>query len=232
MAIETSPAHQPQSATRLLSRPSTAGVVSAVLVVVIWTTLTLAHTEKLVPTSTVAASPARIAHGHLWLLVTSGLLVQRPIVLSLVSFVLLAVLVVAVCGTKVMWLGAIIGHVLSTVITYGVIAAVRLVDHTAYSALQHAPDYGVSAIAAAWLGSIARTAWARRGSSPRGKAAVVLACAAVALFAWLVERHVQRHLTFLDSEHGFAFIIGVLIVRNPWSLRLHVRPALFRHTPA
>ena len=227
MAIETSPAHQPHTAASLISRPSAAGVLSVLLLVATWTMLTVAHAEKLFPTSEVAASPSRVRNGEVWLLVTSGLLVQRPIALSLVSFVVLALLVVIVCGPKVLWLSAIIGHVFSTVIAYGLLAAVRLADHTAYASLQHSPDYGVSAIAAAWLGAIACTAWPRRGSSLRGKAAVVLSCAAVALFAWMVQRHVQRHLTFLDSEHGFAFALGVLVIRNPWSIASHARLTLF-----
>jgi len=227
MAIETSPAHQPHAVASLISRPSAGGVLSALLLVVTLTTLTVAHAEKLLSTSKLAASPSRVGNGDLWLLATSGLLVQRPIALSLVSFVALALLVVVVCGPKVLWLCAIIGHVFSTVIAYGLLAAVRLADHTAYASLQHSPDYGVSAIAAAWLGAIACTAWPRRGSSLRGKAAVVLSCAAVALFAWMVQRHVQRHLTFLDSEHGFAFALGVLVIRNPWSIASHARLTLF-----
>jgi hypothetical protein len=231
MAIETSPAHQTQTTPSLIARPSALGTLSAVVLVATWTTLTVAHVGKLVATSSVAASPSRVADGRVWLLVTSGLLVQRPIVLSLVSFVVLAVLALVVCGPKVLWLGAIIGHVFSTVIAYGLLAVVRLADHTAYSSLLHAPDYGVSAVAAAWLGSIACTAWARRGSSLRGKAAVLLSCVAVALFAWMVQRHVQKHLTFLDSEHGFAFALGVLIVRNPWSIASRPRLTLLRKAP-
>jgi hypothetical protein len=195
------------------------------MLVVTWTTLTVAHAGKLLSTNQIAASPSRITHGDVWLLITSGLLVQRPIVLSLVSFVALALLAVVVCGPKVLWLCAIIGHVFSTVIAYGLLAAVRLVDHTAFASLQHSPDYGVSAIAAAWLGAIACTAWPRRGSSLRGKATVILSCAAVTLFAWMVQRHVQHHLTFLDSEHGFAFAIGILVARNPWTIASQARRA-------
>jgi hypothetical protein len=223
MTIETSPAHHRDAAARLLPRLSLAGVLSALLVVVTWTTLTVAHEGRLVSSSVFAATPARVRHGELWLLVTSGLLVQRPIVVSLLAFVALAILAIAFCGAKVMWLCAVIGHVFSTVIVYGLLAAVTLVDPHAFASLQHAPDYGVSAIAAAWLGAIACTAWSRRGASLRGKAAVILSCAAVAVFAWMVERHMQRRLTFLDSEHGFAFALGLLVVRNPWSIASQVR---------
>jgi hypothetical protein len=208
-------------AARLVLRPSSAGALSVLLLGVAWTTLTVAHVEGFLSTAAVSASPSRVAHGDLWLLATSGLVVQRPIALSLVSFVALAVLVVVVCGSRVLWLSAVVGHVLSTVIAYGLLAAVRFADRTAFASLQHAPDYGVSAIAAAWLGAIACTAWPRHGAALRRKAGVVLSCVAVALFAWMTQRHVQRHLTFLDSEHGFAFALGVLVVRHPWRIALH-----------
>ena len=124
------------------------------------------------------------------------------------------------CGSSVLWISALVGHVLSTLIAYGLFAAARMFDHDLYQGLLRAPDYGVSAIAASWLGAVAAAEWRRRGSSFRGKAAIVMSCAAVAMFAWMVQRHVQHHLTFLDSEHGFAFGLGVLIVLDGRATRL------------
>jgi hypothetical protein len=204
----------------VLSRPSAASIFSVLVVIASWTALTIAHAAGRFPTNALAATPARVAQGQVWRLLTSGLVVQRPIVLSLVSFVLLAVLVVVICGPRLLWLVMILGHVCSTLVAYGLLPAVSLVDHAAYTAVVQAPDYGVSAIAAAWLGAVACTAWMHRGSSARGKAAVLLSCAAVAVFAFLVERHVQRHLTFLDSEHVFAFAVGVLAVAKRWRFSL------------
>ena len=209
------------------ARPSPAAAIGVGLLVATWTALTFAHVERLVSTGSVAASPEQIAEGRVWLLVTSGLLVQQPIVVSLVSFVALAVFVFVICGVRVLWLSALVGHVLSTVIAYALLAAVRSTDHDVFQGLLSAPDYGVSAIAAAWLGAIAYTMWGRRGSSLRGRAAIVLSCVAVALFAWMMQRHAQRHLTFLDSEHAFAFVLGILVVRNRWPSRA----TLGQHAP-
>jgi hypothetical protein len=75
------------SGVSLIVRPSAAGVLSVLLLVVMWTTLSVAHAEKLLSTSKLAASPLRVGNSDFWLLVTSGLLVQRPIALLLVSFV-------------------------------------------------------------------------------------------------------------------------------------------------
>ena len=202
------------------SRRSAAAFASVLALAAVWTTVTVARGEGLVPGRWVAASPARIGHGQIWLLFTSGLLVQRPVALSLVSVVLLAMVAVAVCGPRQFWIAMIVGHVFSTLIAYGLLAAARLVDHGIFASLVHAPDYGVSAIAAAWLGSIAGTAWERRGSSPGGKAAIVVCCTAVAVFGWTAERHVQHHLTFLDSEHVFAFALGLLALLHRSTLHL------------
>lgn len=196
-------------------------MLSLGLLVATWTVLTVIHTERLLATSAVAASPEQIGKGRVWLLLTSGLLVQRPIVLSLASVIALACVVLVVCGTRALWVSALLGHVLSTVVTYGLVASARTVDPDAYRSLLRMPDYGVSAIAAAWLGAIAYSAWRRRGSSLGGKAAIVLSCIAVAVFAWMVQRHAQRHLTFLDSEHGFAFLFGILAVQTRWHAGLH-----------
>src|SRR5207302_1066960 len=68
-----------------------------------------------------------------------------------------------------------------------------------------APDYGVSAIAAAWLGAVACVFWRRRGPTITGKAPVAISCLAVAVFAWML----RRHLNPLDSEHALAFAIGL-----------------------
>lgn len=214
-------------------RRSAVLVLNAVLVLASWVTLTVAHVQGRLPTRELAASPARIADGQEWLLLTSGLVVQRPVVLSLISFVLLALLVLWMCGPVVMWLVMIAGHVFSTLVAYGLLAVLRAVDPASYAALWQADDYGVSAIAAGWLGVVACSAWSRRGSSARGRAAVVVACAAVGVFALMVERHVQGNLTFLESEHVFAFAFGVLAVARPWRLSLAaLRPVRTLKAPA
>jgi membrane associated rhomboid family serine protease len=95
----------------------------------------------------------------------------------------------------------------------------RLVDPGAFQRLVTAPDYGVSAICAAWLGAVAGTGWQKRGESIR-RAAIVLGCVAAASLAWFVR---GRGLDVLDSEHVFAFGIGVAAANaKPFPRKLRV----------
>jgi hypothetical protein len=174
---------------------------------VVVVTLTVAQATGEIDVGAVAASPQRIASGRLWLLVTSGLLVQKPFAVSLLSFAALGVLTLVVCGWRVLAWAALLGHVTATLIVYGALALVRLAAPDAFEGVWSTPDYGVSAIAAAWLGAVACVAWRRRPPTLAGKAPVVISCAAVATFAWML----HGHLNVLDSEHGVAFVLGALV---------------------
>ena len=163
--------------------------------------------EGLISIGTLAASPRRIADGQVWLLFSSAIVVDRPIVASVVSFAALASVALLVCGSRVLWLSALLGHTGSTILAYVGLSALRTLDVGSFHAALVAPDYGVSAISAAWLGAIATTAWISRCRAPSQKAAVALACAGVALFAWML----RGDLNALDSEHVFAFALGAAI---------------------
>ena len=189
-----------------LARPSVSAVAFAAFVLVV-ATLTAAQATGGIDVGAVAASPQRIASGRLWLLITSGLLVQKPFAVSLLSFAALGALTLVVCGWRVLAWAALLGHVSATLIVYGALALVRLASPAAFAGVWSAPDYGVSAIAAAWLGAVACVAWRRRAPTLAGKAPVVISCAAIAAFAWTL----RGDLNVLDSEHGFAFVIGALV---------------------
>ena len=126
---------------------------------------------------------------------------------SLGSFALLGALTLKVCGTRVLLISALAGHVASTLVVYALLALARTVDSRAFEAVLSAPDYGVSAISAAWLGAIASVSWRARDRTLRGKIATALAVVATALFGWTL----RRHLGFLDLEHVVAFGIGVVV---------------------
>jgi hypothetical protein len=186
--------------TRSASRPP-------LLLVLLVGALTVASARHPGLASTLAASPSRVAHGRVWLLLTSGLLAERPIGPSIISFALLAALALVVCGQRVFWLAALAGHVFSTLIVYVVIALARLVDSNDFRVVLGAHDYGVSAVSAAWLGAIAAVGWRARGQTPAGRTAIALSCIAVALFAYVM----HPGLTILSSEHVFAFAIGIAV---------------------
>lgn len=152
-----------------------------------------------------AASPDRVREGKLWYLVSSAVLVDRPVVLSLLSFAVLATLALMTCGTRTFWWSAILGQVVATLLVYVFIGAARRIVAGAFDTSLASPDYGVSAISAAWLGSIATVAWRRRGRSRVGKFSISSSCLAVGLFAYSV----RPDVTVLSSEHLVAFALGV-----------------------
>ena len=169
--------------------------------------LTAAERQRLIPLSVLAASPHAVGEARLWSLLTSALLVQSPLFWSLGSFALLGALTLKVCGTRVLLISALAGHVASTLVVYALLALARTVDPRVFEAVLSAPDYGVSAISAAWLGAIASVSWRARDRTLRGKIATALAVVATALFGWTL----RRHLGFLDLEHVVAFGIGVVV---------------------
>jgi hypothetical protein len=169
--------------------------------------LTAAERARLIPLSVLAASPHAVAESRVWLLLTSALLVQSPLFWSLVAFALLGGLALEVCGRRVFWIAALLGHIGSTLVVYALLAFARTLDPRAFQAVLKAPDYGVSAISAAWLGAIASVSWQARGRTRRGKIATALAVVATALFGWMLHTHVS----FLDLEHVAAFVIGIAV---------------------
>jgi len=187
------------------------------------TALTLAQQAGAFSLSAITASPEQVGDGSLWLLLSSGLVAQTPIALSLLSLGVVAVLVQALCGSWTLWLSAVIGHSASTVMVYLVIGSVALADRDVVGRLLAEQDYGVSAIFAAWLGVVAARIWLRPGARWADKLGTILLCLGTVLVAWLVRG--EPAPSVLDTEHLLAFAIG-------WSLgaaqkRRRVRPLSF-----
>ena len=181
------------------------GLAAVLALVAVVGSLTALQRIGVVPLASVAASPREVADGRLWLLVSNGTVAANPLLWSLLSFCILAFLTLALCGGPILWFAAFAGQAFSTVLGYSVIGLARFFEPGAFQRLVSAPDYGVSAISAAWLGAIAAIGWRKRGESS-GRAVIVLGCVAAACLAWLVR---GRGLDVLDSEHVFAFAIGI-----------------------
>jgi hypothetical protein len=179
--------------------------VAVVCLVALVASLTALQRVGALSLATVAASPREVADGRVWLLVTNGLIAADPLLWSLLSFVGLAFVTRALCGWRILWLAALAGQTFSTLVGYSLVGAARFVDPGAFQPLVSAPDYGVSAIAASWLGALAAFGWQRRRENMR-RAAIVLGCVTAGVLAWFVR---GRGLDVLDSEHLFAFLIGV-----------------------
>lgn len=178
-----------------------------------------------VPLRTVAATPESISDGRIWLLATSAVLADRPAVASILGFLVVGLAALWLCGARVTWLAAVTGHVLSALIVYVALGFVRLLEPAAFEHLLRLPDYGTSAVIAAWIGAIAYDIWMRK----RRMAAVALVVAA-ALLGW----YFKGALTVLDTEHAVALAFGAASMRYatvPWALAGRRRRAAAAPSP-
>ena len=188
---------------RRLSTARTAGVFAATAVAGF---ATLATRTGLVSVSRVAASPGAIAKGKVWLLLTSGVVADRPWLASLIGFAIVASAALAVAPLRLVVAAAFAGQVLATLAVYGALGVARVFDHDAFASLVHTPDIGLSAIIAAWIGVVSHAYW-RRYRSRRAHILNVLGCIGCALIGFAF----RPDLTALDSEHIVAFALGVAI---------------------
>jgi hypothetical protein len=169
--------------------------------------LTAAERMRAISLWDLASSPHAVAEARVWSLVTSALLVSSPLFWSLVSLGVFCALALRICGIRVLLISAFAGHVASALVVYALLAVTRAFDPRAFAAVVNAPDFGVSAVSAAWLGAMASVSWRRGNGTWWRKIATVLAVVAVAAFGWIV----RGHLNFLDLEHVVAFAIGVVL---------------------
>src|SRR5262249_46941557 len=115
----------------------------------------------------------------------------------------------SVARPRVVVLAALAGHVLATLLVYGFLGAAGAVDEGAFSNLLDAPDVGLSAIIAAWIGVVAYALW-RRHPSRRAHALDALRCVCRALIGLAF----RPDVTALASEPLVAFALGILVAAS------------------
>ena len=100
-----------------------------------------------------SASPDAVAHGRVWLMLTSGLVVEGVVWAQLA--VLAAVLGLALWrfGALRLWAVALAAHVGSALLAYAAVGVLWLVDASLVDVRE--PDYGISAVMAGELGALA-----------------------------------------------------------------------------
>jgi hypothetical protein len=179
-------------------------VLGPLLAVVVVSAVTAATRIGAIRLRWLASSPRQVADGRVWLLVSSAFVADRPIVLSIAAFGGFAVVAAIVCGARLLWISAALGHVGSTLAAYAGLGVVRSIDPDAFAATVDRLDFGVSAIIAAWLGAIVVVEW-RRHPGRAARTALVGFC----LLCLLVGLAADTNLTVLDLDHLYAFAIGV-----------------------
>ena len=189
-------------------RASLAGWASGVGLVCVVTAFTFATRAHELPMAPFVASATKIASGQVWLLLASALIVDRPVLIGLAAFGVLAVATLRFCGARTFWLSAAVGHAGSTLLVYAIIGSAQLADRQMFANAAGRPDFGVSAMQAAWVGAITATAWSRAGTDRRDRRLVAAGACAIAAVAWWL----HPDPSILTTEHLFAFAIGCGVV--------------------
>ena len=149
----------------------------------------------------VASSPAQIADGQVWLLLTSGLVIDGLPWAQLTLLAALLVVAVRRLGTAWTWIAALGAHVGAALIAYAAVGVLWLVDRSAVEGTVDQADYGVSVILAGLLGALTVTA-------PTRRAAIVLALASGAGFAAAT----ATSSALASAEHALGFAIGAALL--------------------
>ena len=173
-----------------------------------------------------ASSPTALAHGAWWQLVTSGLVVDGPLLPQIVAVAALGILGIYFRGSLLFWLTAIISHILGTIITYIGVGIMWLIQPAAVSNLLNQPDYGISLIWCAALGMVAAAAWLGPNStrSPIYKPLILGSIIAIMIAVTYFSTGLARY------EHVAAFTIAFLIVTFTPQHR-HISRRLSRPSP-
>jgi hypothetical protein len=191
------------------------------------TGVTVATRADELPSTPFVASATKVGSGRLWLLPASALIVDRPVLVGLLAFGVLAAATLRICGARMFWLAAALGHVGSTLVVYAIIGSTRIADPRAFAGAAVRSDFGVSAVQGAWVGAIAATAWSWAGTDRRARSLVAAGVCAVAGVGWWL----HPDPSILTTEHLFAFLIGAGVVLRHRIARAVRPPARRRFIP-
>jgi hypothetical protein len=158
------------------------------------------HIGMSVSVHELASSPAAVASGRVWRLVTSAFVVAGPPIPQVLQTAAVAAAALLLGGPGLFWRAAFLGHVGATIVAYAGVGALWLVARADVDDVLHAPDYGISCV---WIGVLGGLlgAVARRS---RHTHAWVPAIAGAAGFA--AATSLSGDLT--SWEHLIAFVLG------------------------
>jgi hypothetical protein len=148
------------------------------------------------------SSPQAVLHGRLWLLLTSGLVIQGPALVQLLGTAVLVVVIVERFGGRLFWLVAAAGHLGATLIAYAGIGVLWLVHRRIVGGVATAPDDGISAVWAACVGAIGVAGLRGQLAHPRWVTGIAVGC----LLTFVVLVPANGELS--DVEHLLAFALG------------------------
>ena len=161
-----------------------------------------------------ASSPDDVAGARLWLLVTSGLLADGPLVPQLLATAALGVMAIRLAGGRVFWSAAILAHILGTMLVYLGVWIADFADPSGMAVLAREADFGISLVWCAALGVLAGVAWWRTRPlrlGPDGPAGVVAPIAVVVVTVF------SDGLARYEHVVAFALSAGVVYAARRWN---------------
>ena len=152
---------------RPLLRP-TAGewaLYAYLLVVAVISILAQVLGRSVVPA--LASSPNDVAAARAWLLVTSGLVAEGPLLPQVAGTAALGVAAMRLAGGRVFWSAAILAHILGTLVVYAGVWIFDAASPSGIASLLNEADFGISLVWCAALGVLAGVSWWNTRPLPR-----------------------------------------------------------------
>ena len=156
----------------------------------------------------VRSSADAVGDGRVWVLFTSSLEVAGELpLLQVILGAAVAAAVIAREGPRLWWVVALVGHVGSGLVAYGLIGLASLLDSESADRVADESDYGVSCVLAASFGALAASAAlaVRRGSRRRADWAA-LAAGILGMLGLL-----PVSFGWYDVEHPISYVLGAAV---------------------
>lgn len=148
-----------------------------------------------------ASSPQGVVRGEWWGLLTSGLVVAGDPAFEIPATALAVGMLIRWGGAATFWRAAIAGHVGSTLLAYGGLAALWFVARGDVDlGVLDAPDYGISCV---WAASVGALLGLHRHRVHPGRLLVTLSSGAI-FFLW-----VGLKPDLVGVEHLLALALGI-----------------------
>jgi hypothetical protein len=188
-------------------RSSRLGAASVLAYLLALVTIEVLRRAGTLSASSLAATPAAIAAGKSWLLLTSAFAFSGPAVLELAGLALAVFLFVRQAGPGTFWLVGGVSHIGATLLVYAGVGILWLVARDGVEGIVDKPDFGVSAVWLGVLGAIfAGCAQSlRRGEGGPRERLLAGLCLAAAVIGFVFFSLLP------GSEHAVAFLLGALV---------------------